>query len=161
MAQFIFDTNDPNDIQLLQKLVAAGLITPPDEHGDIDLTKAVDALLSSLGTPAKVLIAEFVNQTAVGATATLESVAEATGMTLPDAKAKKMNFGRTVKKVRRDFPGLPEPIHGRYDAKENCTVYSMDPDIRAAMDGWFERQGWGVADPTVVATHAPGEGQPA
>ena len=162
MAQFTFDTNDPADMVLMHTLAASGLLPTASTRDGLDLVKAIDALLSGLGRDAQVLIAEFVVQTSIKPT-TLEEIALARGIDLKDAKSKKMNFGRAVKKVRKQYPGLPDPIRGEQDSHTGRTRYTMDDDIRQVMDAWFKEKGLleapQVIQAPVLVAHGSGEDQ--
>lgn len=150
MAQFTFDTNDPDDVRLLQRLVSAGIVTRPDADGNFDLTGAVDSFLSALGQPALDLVYAFIYQTRLGAT-TLSNVAA--GMNLPEGtvKSRKMGLGRTISRVRREYPGFDDPIVKHEDKGSRLTSYTMDPEVREAMDQWFQARAEAMPEPPATS----------
>ena len=147
MAQITFDTDNPHDIQLLQSLLEAGLIHAPSTNGNgngsgpgsnssfFDLDEAVDQLMSAVGEDARVLLQEFVVQTFDGP-ATLDDVAAALKVEHRIVKGRKLNLGRSIKKVRRLNPGMPEVVLAKLDSSGK-TQYTMQDDMRTAIDKWL------------------------
>ena len=146
MAQITFDTNNPNDVRLLNRLVSAGFIAR-SEDGDLDLTEAVDSFLSSLGSDAIRLVWMFVHLTKKGPT-TLKQIAAAMNVDESTAKSRKMGLGRSVQRVCREHPGFEDPIV-KHDGKGGApTSYTMDPAVRDVVQAWMEEHPLPPDDPT-------------
>lgn len=141
MAQVTFDTNDPEDIKLMHRMVSSGLLEGFEVPTSVDLDKAVDSLLSSLGPMARELVTSFMFLTEHGPT-TLEAVAAEMGLAEGQAKSRKMGLGRSIKRVQREFPGLPDIINREVSkTSPQRTTYTMDSTIRDALDRWFQARG--------------------
>jgi hypothetical protein len=136
VAQLTFDTNNPDDVRLLNRLASSGFITRPDD-GDLDLTEAIDSFLSSLGEDAIRLVWAFVQLTKKGPT-TLKQIAAAMSVDESTAKSRKMGLGRSVQRVCREHPGFEDPII-KHDGKGGAsTSYTMDPAVRDVVETWIE-----------------------
>lgn len=152
MARITFDTDNPVDIELITNLLDSGMIdkfeTAPNGNGngngsdpraEVSLDKAVHLLLSSVGDDTKLLMQEIMVQSEESDTApTLQSIADGMDVSYATAKARKLNLGRTIKKVQAQFPGLPNFIESEWDAADKLTTYHMPEKVRAAMADWFE-----------------------
>lgn len=147
MAQVTFDTNDPEDIKLMHRMVTAGLLDGENISSTVDLDKAVDSLLSSLGPSISELVIEFMYLTEKAPT-TLESVAKSLRLDESKVKSQKMGLGRSVKRVQREFPGFPDIISSEISkTPPHRAVYTMAPEVRSALDRWFQARGRDFREP--------------